>query len=89
MSKIKKLFETKQQIEAGLAPSPDARINGLDPLYLVAVHLRHPLLGCPASASVKGRYVKDGRNVGLVLQFADGHTASLTYDEIGRLQADG
>ena len=47
-------------------------------LNIAAVHLRHPV----------GYYQQNGRNVGLVLQFPDGYTASLTYSEIGELQKD-
>lgn len=54
---------------------------------LTAVALRHPLLNCPAVARPLDYYRVGGRNIGLVLQFADGHTASMTYKEIARLQA--
>lgn len=55
-------------------------------LNIAAVHLRHPLTGCPAVADPVRYYQQNGRNVGLVLQFPDGHTASLSYSEIGELQ---
>lgn len=51
------------------------------------VALRHPLNDCPAVAERVGYYRLAGYNVGLVLRFADGHTASLTYAEIRDLQA--
>lgn len=63
------------------------RIRQQSPLHLAAVALRHPLNGCPAVAEPTGFYRQNGRVVGLVLQFADGHTASLTFDEIRELQA--
>jgi hypothetical protein len=53
---------------------------------LKAVHLQHPLLGCPAMAEFADYYLVNGRNVGMVLQFPDGHRASLTYAEIESLQ---
>jgi hypothetical protein len=66
-----------------------ARVNG-KVAQVAAVHLRHPLLpGCPAVAAVVDWYRVNGRNAGLVLEFPDGHTASLTYDEIAELQEDG
>lgn len=50
------------------------------------VALRHPLNGCEAVATQAGYYQKNGRAVGLVLEFADGHRASLSYAEIRQLQ---
>lgn len=51
-----------------------------------AVLLRHPLNDCPAVAQPVDYYRLRGRNIGLVLQFADGHTANLSYKEIAVLQ---
>ena len=53
---------------------------------VVACHMRHPLHGLPSTPKVVGDYMENGRFVGLKLQFADGHTASLTFAEIRRLQ---
>lgn len=53
------------------------------------VALHHPLLGYPAVATQQGYYNCNGRVVGLVLVFPDGHTASLTFGEIQALQAVG
>ena len=50
------------------------------------VQLTHPILGCPAVASIADWYRQNGRNVGLILEFPDGHTASLSYSEIEALQ---
>ena len=50
------------------------------------IHLTHPIHNCPAVADVTGYHRENGRNIGLKLQFPDGHTASLTYTEIGELQ---
>lgn len=50
--------------------------------------LLHPLLKVPAVAVVTGRYYAAGRNIGEVLQFVDGHRASLTYAEISNLEAE-
>jgi hypothetical protein len=49
--------------------------------------LRHPLHNAPATATVEGFYhdPDTGRNVGEVLQFPDGHRASLRYGEIAEL----
>lgn len=57
-------------------------------LQLTAVQLRHPLLGCPAVAQQLDYYRENGRNVGLVLLFPDGHTASLSYEDIRELQTE-
>lgn len=51
-----------------------------------ALHLNHPILNVPAMARILGYYSQKGANVGLELQFADGHTANLTYQEIRKLQ---
>lgn len=48
--------------------------------------LQHPLHQVPAVAVQAGHYRQNGRNIGLELQFCDGHRASLTYDEIEELQ---
>jgi hypothetical protein len=64
-----------------------ATIQG-QPATVTAVSLNHPLLNCPAEAAVIDNYMVNGRNVGLVLRFADGHTASLTYQEIRDLQKE-
>lgn len=50
--------------------------------------LRHPLrpAALPERARVVAYYYQNGRNVGLVLCFGDGHTASLLYNEIAALQ---
>lgn len=50
--------------------------------------LLHPLLKVPAVAVVTGYYQRNGRNIGEVLQFVDGHRASLTYAEISNLEAE-
>lgn len=55
--------------------------------HIKEVALRHPLNGCPAVATQQGYYTRGGRVIGLVLLFPDGHTASLTFDEISELQA--
>lgn len=46
--------------------------------------LLHPLHNVPTVAEIVDFYrdPAPGRNAGLVLQFPDGHTASMTYDEI-------
>jgi hypothetical protein len=50
------------------------------------VRLMHPTLNVPAVATSTSYYRSHaGRAIGLVLVFADGHTASLTYAEIGQL----
>jgi hypothetical protein len=50
------------------------------------IHLRHPLHECPALAEIIG-YSYDGEKVvGKLLQFADGHTVALKYEEIEELQ---
>lgn len=50
--------------------------------------LRHPLTNLPSIATEREYWVDraTGRNIGLVLLFADGHTASLTYAEIHALE---
>jgi hypothetical protein len=49
--------------------------------------LMHPTLHVPAVATSTNYYRSPaGKAIGMVLQFADGHTASLTYGEIGQLQ---
>lgn len=50
--------------------------------------LLHPLLKVPAVVVVTGYYQRNGRNIGEVLQFVDGHRASLTYAEISNLEAE-
>jgi hypothetical protein len=51
------------------------------------IALAHPLLHVPAQA-VTVNYFRNGRGraIGYVVQFADGHLASLTYGEIGQLR---
>lgn len=51
------------------------------------IHLQHPDLHVAAEAQRVSYYYQNGRAVGLVLQFADGQRASLTYQEIERLRA--
>jgi len=51
------------------------------------IHLAHPILHVPAEARRIDYYYDAGRAVGLVLEFADGQRASLTYREIRELQA--
>ncbi len=52
-----------------------------------AIQLLHPLLNVPAVAKCVGYYVgKNGRNIGMELQFPDGHRCKLTYGEIAKLQ---
>lgn len=48
--------------------------------------LMHPVEGVPAVAIEVDYWRQNGRVVGLVLQFVGGHRASLTFDEIERLQ---
>jgi len=68
-------------------PTKTKTIIATQPLHKpVMVALRHPLNHCPAAAEQVGYYQRNGRAVGLVLQFADGHRASLTYTEIRELQ---
>jgi hypothetical protein len=46
----------------------------------------HPLLNVPAVATSTNYYRSHaGRAIGLVLHFADGHVAALTYREISQL----
>lgn len=48
--------------------------------------LMHPVENVPAVAVEVDYWRQNGRAVGLVLQFCDGHRASLTYNEIEKLQ---
>ena len=50
--------------------------------------LIHPLRpgALPERAQIVNYYHQNGRAVGLVLTFADGHRASLTFAEVERLQ---
>lgn len=48
--------------------------------------LIHPLLDVPAVAVEVDYWRRNGRTAGLVLQFCDGHRASLTFAEVERLQ---
>jgi hypothetical protein len=50
------------------------------------ISLMHPTLHVPAVATSTNYYRHAGRAIGLVLVFADGHTASLSYREIGELE---
>ena len=50
--------------------------------------LLHPVLAVASIATVASYYQRAGRNIGEVLQFVDGHRASLTYAEIGQLEAE-
>jgi hypothetical protein len=49
--------------------------------------LMHPVLNVPATATFQDWYTEFGFNVGLVLLFADGHLASLTFEEIRKFEA--
>lgn len=50
-------------------------------------NLRHPLHeDVRLSAQVVDGWHENGRFAGLVLQFTDGHTASLSFDEIREAQ---
>jgi len=44
--------------------------------------LIHPLHGVPAVATQEDYWRENGRAVGLVLQFCDGHKTHMTYGEI-------
>jgi len=48
--------------------------------------LIHPLHGVPAVATQEGYWRENGRAVGLILQFCDGHRTSMTYSEIEAAQ---
>lgn len=67
------------------SPSPVNVSPGFTP---IEYRLLHPELNVPAQATSIGYYRAkgSGRAIGLVLCFADGLVASLTYGEIGQLQ---
>jgi len=51
--------------------------------------LRHPLYDdVRLSATVIDGWHKNGRFIGLELQFTDGHTCCMTFDEIREAQKD-
>lgn len=54
----------------------------------ILLTLTHPIVNVPATAVIISPYMKDERQVGQVLQFADGHTASLTWAEIRQTQRE-
>lgn len=52
------------------------------------IDLMHPTEHVPASARQVGWYTENGRVVGMKLEFAGGHVACLTYEEIRELMAE-
>jgi hypothetical protein len=60
----------------------------LNPRKFTTHPIRHPLHpdALPERAEVIDWYVVKAAYVGQILEFADGHTASLTYAEIRKLQ---
>lgn len=59
-----------------------ARLHTVEDDVNKTYNLWHPLYEVPAVALVEDYYRKNGRVVGLVLRFCDGHTAAMTYAEI-------
>jgi len=49
------------------------------------IYLLHPIAETPSTGQQIGYYYEAGRAVGCKLRFPDGHTACLTYAEIGKL----
>lgn len=52
------------------------------------VQLRHPINDQTTMGQKVDWYHHNGRCVGMVLLFSDGHQASLTFSEIAELQED-
>lgn len=49
--------------------------------------LLHPIQNVPAVATIVSDWMKNGRFIGLELQFPDGHRCKLTFAEIQAAQA--
>lgn len=55
-------------------------------LKVITRQLRHPLYGVPAIAKQIGYWYENGRNIGLELEFLDGHHCHMTYQEVEAAQ---
>jgi hypothetical protein len=63
------------------------QVSGIEVEPKVYHNLRHPLHpDVRLSARVMDGWHENGRFVGLVVQFTDGHTVSMTFEEIREAQ---